>query len=167
MDIAIRPYSPADLEACRTLWAVLTEYHRTLYGDPGIGGDHPELHFDGHLQRVGPGRLWVAAVAGEVCGMAGLIVREEEGEIEPVVVSPAHRGRGVGQALLARVRAEAEALHLRFLCVRPVARNAEAVAFFHQAGFRLLGQVELFTELPASDRTWEEGPTLHGHPFRY
>lgn len=37
----------------------------------------------------------------------------------------------------------------------------------YQAGFRLLGQVELFAELPASDRIWEEGATLRGHPFRY
>lgn len=101
MNITIRPYAPADLEPCRALWAALTDHHRTLYGDPTIGGAQPGLYFDAHLERVGAERLWVAEADGTVCGVVGLIVRGEEAEIEPMVVSVTHRGRGIGQRLLA------------------------------------------------------------------
>jgi N-acetylglutamate synthase-like GNAT family acetyltransferase len=168
MNLAIRPYTSADLEPCRALWAALTDHHRILYGDPTIGGTQPDLYFDAHLERAGAERLWVAEADGMVCGLVGLILRGEEAEIEPIVVSVAHRGHGIGQRLLARARQEAEALHVRFLCVRPVARNAEAIAFFYQAGFQLLGQVELFMDLSSSsDRIWQEGMALQGHEFRY
>jgi N-acetylglutamate synthase-like GNAT family acetyltransferase len=164
----IRPYTPADLEPCRALWVALTEHHRTLYGEPAIGGAQPGLYFDAHLERVGAERLWVAEADGTVCGLVGLIVRGEEAEVEPIVVSVTHRGCGIGQRLLARARQEAEALQVRFLCVRPVARNAEAMAFFYGAGFQFLGQVELFMDLSSSsERIWEDGVTIHGHPFKY
>jgi hypothetical protein len=42
---------------------------------------------------------------------------------------------------------------VRFLNVRPVARNAEAIAFFAAAGFSIVGHVELFQDLdPAAGR---------------
>ena len=168
MNPTIRPYTSADLEPCRALWAALTDHHRTLYGDPTIGGAQPGMYFDAHLKGVGAERLWVAEADGTVCGLVGLIVRGEEAEIEPIVVSVTHRGRGIGQGLLARARQEAEALQVRFLGVKPVARNAEAMTFFYQAGFQLLGQVELFMDLSSSsERIWEDGVTLHGHTFKY
>lgn len=168
MNITIRPYTPADLEPCRVLWVALSDHHRSLYGDPAIGGAQPGLYFDAHLERVGAERLWVGEADGTVCGLVGLIVRGEEAEIEPIVVSVAHRGRGVGQRLLARACQEAAALRVRFLCVKPVARNEVAIAFFYQAGFQLLGQVELFMDLSSSSgRIWEEGVLLHGHLFKY
>lgn len=168
LTITIRPYTPADLEPCRALWTALTDHHRTLYGDPTIGGAQPGLYFDAHLEHVGAKRLWVADADGTVCGLVGLIVRGEEADIEPIVVSFAHRGRGIGQQLLARARQEAEALQVRFLGVKPVARNVEAMAFFYKAGFQLLGQVELFMDLSFSaERTWEDGVTIHGHTFKY
>ncbi len=46
---------PSDREACRALWRELTECHRTIYGDPSIGGDDPGLYFDEHL--LAPGSL--------------------------------------------------------------------------------------------------------------
>jgi N-acetylglutamate synthase-like GNAT family acetyltransferase len=168
MNLTIRSYTPTDLEACRSLWAELTVHHRILYDDPAIGGEQPGHYFDAHLARVGPDRSWIAAADGVVCGFVGLIVFGEEAEIEPIVVSAVQRGKGVGQRLLARACQEAEALQVRFLSIKPVARNVEAIGFFYQAGFRLLGSVELFMELSSpSARTWKEGVTLHGHPLRY
>ena len=41
MNNAIRPYTPADLEPCHAMWAALIDHHRTLYGDPTIGGTQP------------------------------------------------------------------------------------------------------------------------------
>jgi RimJ/RimL family protein N-acetyltransferase len=78
---------------------------------------------------------------------------DEEAEIEPVIVSRDHRGEGVGAELLARATAEAKALGVRFLNIRPVTRNVRAMRLFVAAGFRLVGRVELFQELTPSYRS--------------
>jgi GNAT superfamily N-acetyltransferase len=164
----IRPFHPSDLEACRALWVELAERHREIYGDPAIGGDDPSVHFDKHLARVGPERLWVAEHAGQVVGLVGLIVDGREAEVEPVVVASAHRSEGIGQALLERVVKEAKGLGIRYLNVKPVARNREAIAFYYDCGFRTLGVIEMFMDLgtPPSD-LWKPGPELFGHAFKY
>jgi GNAT superfamily N-acetyltransferase len=168
MDVVIRTYTSADLEACRALWAELTEHHRQIYDDPTIGGEQPGLAFDAHLAHVGPDRIWVAETHGMVCGLVGLIIEGDEGEVEPIVVTAAHRGRGVGRMLLTRVLEEAKALTLRFLGMKPVARNRDAIRFFYEAGFQVLGHVDLFMDLaPSSGRVWVAGVMLHGHRLRY
>jgi hypothetical protein len=86
MDVVIRTYTSADLEACRALWVELTEHHRQLYDDPTIGGEQPGLAFDAHLARVGPDRIWVAEAHGTVYGLVGLIVEGDEGEEEGVTL---------------------------------------------------------------------------------
>ena len=164
----IRPYVPSDLEQCRALWTDLTQRHRDIYEDPSIGGETPGLYFDRHLARVGADHIWVAECEGKLLGLVGLIVEDQEAEVEPIVVAPSHRGRGIGRALLGHMVLEAEKLGVRFLNVRPVARNAEAIVFFNSAGFRLLGRVELCMELrPSSPGAWKPGLELFGRSFDY
>jgi len=57
---------------------------------------------------------------------------------------------------------------VRSLSIRPVARNAEAIALFAREGFDVVGHVELFTVLDddAPER-WRAGIDLHGRPLRY
>jgi GNAT superfamily N-acetyltransferase len=172
-EITVRPYQPGDLAACRALWVELTQAHRDLYGDPVIGGADPGRFFDRHLELVDPQRLWVAVGADQVVGLVGLIVSSRttegrEAEVEPVVVATAYRGWGVGQALLARVVAEAQALGVRYLSVKPVARNREAIRFYYDAGFCLLGEIEMFMDLqPPATETWRSGLELFGCKMRY
>ena len=40
-DWFIRTYESEDRDACRLLWAELTQHHRELYADPTIGGEQP------------------------------------------------------------------------------------------------------------------------------
>lgn len=166
MDISIRTYHPGDLEACRVLWEALTQHHRDLYQDPSLGGDNPGFYFDLHLARVGSDHIWVAVYDGKVIGLVGLILGEQEAEVEPLIVSPQFRSRGVGRALLDQVIGEVKRLEVRYLNVRPVARNIEVVSFFYNSGFRILGQIELFMDLKSDDNTtWKPGPELYGYPF--
>jgi GNAT superfamily N-acetyltransferase len=166
--LAIRPYTPADLESCRALWTDLTQRHRDIYEDPSIGGESPGLYFDRHLARVGADHIWVAEGEGKVLGLVGLIVEDQEAEVEPIVVASGYRSRGIGRALLNAVVLEAEKLGVRFLNVRPVARNAEAIAFFNHAGFRLLGHVELCMELrPSPPGAWKSGLEFFDRSFDY
>jgi GNAT superfamily N-acetyltransferase len=161
--VTIRNYALDDLADCRALWVELTAWHREIYDNPGIGGEHPGLQFDEHLHRVGPEHLWVAVVSERVVGLAGMIPGDREAELEPVVVSKDYRGRGIGLELARSVVAHAKTTGVRFLCTRPVARNAGALRFFHRLGFRVLGHVELLADF--AGREWKSGCSLAGCDF--
>ncbi len=166
--VTIRPYRECDLEACRGLWEELVQRHRELYNDSSIGGETPGLHFDGHLARVGQERVWVADEDGRVVGMAALVLDGDEAELDPLVVASTHQRRGVGRALLQHAVEQARELAVRYLEVRPVARNQQAISFYHGAGFRLLGRLELSMELqPSPSVDWKTGLELLGLGFEY
>jgi GNAT superfamily N-acetyltransferase len=166
--VLIRPYQSPDLEACRALWVELTQHHRDIYDDPSIGGDAPGLCFDRHLARVGGERLWVAEQAGQVIGLTGLMVEGQEAEVEPLIVATTHRGQRIGRALVGRMVEEARRIGVRYLSVKPVARNLEAIDFYYGCGFRHLGEIEMFMELqPSRPGLWKSGPELFGHVFEY
>jgi len=109
METIIRPYQPTDIEACRALWAELTQAHRDLYEDQTIGGENPDAGFDRHLANPQLAALWVAEAGGQVVGVTGLLVQGKEAEIEPLVVAAGHRAHGIGRRLLDQAMSEARA----------------------------------------------------------
>ena len=168
MKPVIREYEPGDFDACRGLWNQLTEHHREIYDDHSIGGADPGRGFEVYMVHPKRHMTWVAEIEGRVIAMVGLLVDGEEGEIEPVVVSVTHRRQGIGRSLIEHVVEEARATGLRYLSVRPVARNREAIAFFVQSGFDLLGHIDLFQALPGSpDTRWKRGISIHWHELGY
>ena len=164
-DVQIRRYSSKDLDACRALWVELTEWHRQIYSDEAIGGTDPGAHFDDHLNRAGADRLFVAESGSKVIGLTGLLINGDEAEVEPLIVSKPFRHRGIGSMLLEAAIHEAKRLRVKYLNVRPVARNAEAIAFFRSSGFVNIGRVELFMDF--SDKKWNPGIKLHDLDFLY
>lgn len=165
MSLVIRNYREDDREQCRSLWRELTEWHREIYEDQTIGGEHPENYFDKHLAKVGSERLWVAVVGSKVVGLVGLIVEGNEAEIEPLIVCKAYRGKGAGKRLIETVIPEARKIGVRLLNVRPVARNIETIKFLHKQGFKNLGFVELFMDF--SGYAWKQGPEIFGCKFDF
>ena len=165
----VRRYEAADRDQCRNLWRELTEWHKEIYADPRIGGEHPEDYFDKHLGKVGADNLWVAVDDSNVVGLIGLMVVDDETEIEPLIVSRAHRGKGIGKQLISMIIDEARKRGVRLLNIRPVARNAQTLRFLYKQGFTNLGYIELFIDLTdASARyTWKPGPTIFGCDFNY
>ena len=163
--LTIRRYRRTDKENCSRLWRDLAERHREIYSDPTIGGKDPEDFFDKHLRKVGEKNVWVAVLGRKVVGLLGMIIDDEEAEMEPVVVHHSHRGKGVGSALVRTAIKEAEKLGVKYLHVRPVARNAEAIKFFRTKGFENIGRIELFMDF--SDKRWKTGIELHDLSFRY
>jgi GNAT superfamily N-acetyltransferase len=153
------------MEQCRSLWKELTEWHRSIYEDPTIGGENPEDYFDDHLAKVGPESLWVAVHGDIVVGLVGLIPAAEEAEIEPLIVSKDYRKKGVGEKLVKTVVSEARNLGVKLLNVKPVGRNIRAIRFLYKRGFKNLGQIELFLDL--SGHKWESGPELFGCKFSF
>lgn len=167
-EIEIRQYRPSDLEACRALWVALTQHHGKIYDDPSMGGEESGAEFDQHLARVGPDRIWLAELEGRLVGLVGLAVQEQEAEVEPVVVAPDKRGRGIGGALLARAVEQARRAKVPLVSAKPVARNTDALAFFHESGFKTVGHVQLFMELGEAPLcAWKSGLELFGRTFDY
>jgi ribosomal protein S18 acetylase RimI-like enzyme len=146
----------------------MTQRHRDIYGDPSIGGEDPGLEFDRHLAQVGPDLVWVAEADDGIVGFVSLIHEGEEAEIEPIIVKSGVRSAGIGRQLLEHAVEQARELGVLCLSVKPVARNEEAVGFFHDAGFRTLGHIQLFMWLGDSfPGQWKKGPELFGKPFEY
>ncbi len=165
MAFTIRKYQQGDLEACRLLWIELVERHRMIYEDPTIGGENPETHFDRHLSKVGDENIWVAEMEGKVIGMVGLM-RNHDDEVEPLVVTSDYRSQGAGGALLEHAVAMARSMGIRFLSIKPVARNLEAISLFYRKGFDKLGHIEMVMDLQQeAGIVWRPGPEIDGHQF--
>ena len=164
---AIRGYEPGDLEACRALWVELTQWHRDIFDAPEIGGSDPGKAFDEHLAKIGAESIWVAAVDGDVVGLAGLI-SEPDFELEPIVVSERYRKHGVGRQLASAVVHAAHERGARSIQVRPVGRNVEAIRFFHELGFDVIGHLQLELDLAERDQDpWVPGERIADRDFRY
>ncbi|MBS3794110.1 MAG: GNAT family N-acetyltransferase [Candidatus Thorarchaeota archaeon] len=143
----IRGYHANDLVVCRGLWHELTEHHQEIYDDSSIGGETPGHLFDEHLANVGVDRVWVAEKKGKIVGMVSLQDSEGGLEIEPIIVKKGHRGEGIGEKLLRFAIQKARELGVRYLMIRPVMRNWDAIRKFHREGFVNIGRIELFKDL--------------------
>ena len=131
LEINIRNYGDSDLEICRSLWVNLTQRHRDIYDDQSIGGGQPGKYFDEHLGKVGVNNIWLAELDGKVAGMVGLEENNEGGlDIEPLIVLPDFRNKGVGMALLNHMKDIAKERKYGSLSIKPVARNLKAIKLF-------------------------------------
>ena len=170
MEIIVREYQKSDYDACRSLWGEMAQHHAEIYKDPSITGDDPSRGFDEYLGRVDRIATWVAEVEGQVTGVVGLLRSREmlEGEIEPVIVTSALRNNSIGSTLIRYIVAEAKKRKIRFLRIRPVARNVKAISLYVRLGFDLLGYVDLFQDLsPELGREWKQGINIHGCELKY
>jgi GNAT superfamily N-acetyltransferase len=151
---------------CRSLWIEMVQHHRDIYNDPTIGGENPGIEFDQHLEKVGPGMIWVAELDSRIVGLAALDLNDQEGVIEPVIVSSGYRGKGIGKRLLNHVMEVAKELNIFCLSVKPVARNEGAISFFHQSGFKTLGHIQMFMWLGETTADmWVPGPSIFNKEF--
>lgn len=168
MNITIRDYEIKDYDVCRSLWIELTQHHRDIYEDPSIGGDDPGHGFDEYLERPRLQGTWVAELGGQVVALGGLLCHSEEGEVEPVVVSQPYRDKGIGTRLVEHVVEQARVKGVRFLYIRPVARNERAISLYIRLGFSTVGAVDLLQDLSSSyDRKWKPGIKIFDNELRY
>ena len=79
--------------------------------------------------------------------ICGLLVDDEESNLEPIFIDPNHRGRSIGAGLAETAISESRRLGFKHINVQPVASNLEAIRFFRREGFRILGHLELAIQL--------------------
>lgn len=90
--------------------------------------------------------------------MVGLIREKITAAIEPAIVKKEFRGQDIGKMLLKRFIQEVKRTGMKFLLIKPVIRNKDAIALFHQLGFQNVGRIELFMELENNKRKeWKSG----------
>ncbi len=171
MEVIIREYRDTDYQVCRSLWGEMAQNHADIYQDPSIAGNDPGKGFDEYIGRVDRCCTYVAERGVKVVGLAGLMSTHEMsegGEIEPVVVTAALRSGGIGTKLVEHVVSEAKKRGVRFLRIRPVARNIRAISLYVRLGFDMIGHIDLFQDLsPTSERKWKSGILIHGKELIY
>jgi ribosomal protein S18 acetylase RimI-like enzyme len=148
MAVLIRPAAPTDLEAIGLLGALLVRTHHDFDPKRFIAATPQTRH--GYASFLGTQLedpnilLLVAERDGEVVGYtyAGvegndyMSLRGPAGVLYDIVVDPAHRGQGVGRALLDATLETLEAKGAPRIVLSTAARNESAQRLFARAGFR-------------------------------
>ena len=135
MDLTIRDAVPADADAIATLLDQL-----------GYPADAEAVDARLERLRVVGDRVVVAEVDGRPVGLAHLQVApaierdRPAAKIGALVVDQAHRGRGVGRALVEALEAEARARGCELLYLTTAERRDDAHAFYERLGLEYTGR---------------------------
>lgn len=149
MTITVREAQERDIDLLVDMNGIVHELH--IAAEPAYFR-HPEPGAVAELFRsrlLQPeARVWIASVGEVPAGHAVAVIRERPEnafcwaqrfyELEEVLVSPAHRQRGVARALVERALAHARAQGVCDVQLNCWSFNAEAQAAFAALGFRPL-----------------------------
>jgi putative acetyltransferase len=94
--------------------------------------------------------FFIAHLDGEAVGCGGVAFEDGLAEVKRMYVRPRHRGRGVGQAILARLEDEARARGVRRLVLETGDVLHAAVRLYTGAGFTPCSAFGVYTAMPAS-----------------
>jgi len=134
--------APTATEDVRALIAELEEVLSAEYSPEQRHG----LPLDAIFQpRI---RFFVARVNGVAVGCAGVALLEGFAEVKRMYVREAARGRGVAEALLARLEAEALDAGLDVLRLETRDRQLAAMRFYQRCGFHLCGAFGDYLAMP-------------------
>ena len=93
----------------------------------------------------------VAEEGGQLLGYAGMHAILDEGYITNIATSPAHRRRGVADALLCALKARAAERELSFLSLEVRLSNAAAQGLYRKHGFAPSGLRRGYYHSPKED----------------
>ncbi|MBV9859781.1 MAG: GNAT family N-acetyltransferase [Alphaproteobacteria bacterium] len=122
-----RAYEPTD-----DLRALIGELDRTLsanYLPEQRHGLVLDAIFQPHI------RFFLARLAGRAVGCGGVALFDDFAEVKRMYVTPVARGRGVAQAVLARLEAETRDAGLRVVRLETGDRQHAAIGLYERAGF--------------------------------
>ena len=86
-----------------------------------------------------------------IVGYIGMYLSFDEGDITNVAVSPAHRKKGYGEALVSKAKELAKEKQLEMILLEVRVSNAPAISLYKKMGFEELGIRKNFYEHPVED----------------
>ena len=86
-----------------------------------------------------------------IVGYIGMYISFDEGDITNVAVSPVHRKKGYGEALVVKAKAVAKAKQLEMILLEVRVSNEPAISLYKKMGFEELGLRKNFYEHPVED----------------
>lgn len=146
--LAIRPFRFTDLEVVRRLVAEMQDYERAIDGRLIPGAEMMHAYTEAMQARCAEraGAILLAEFEGAVVGFVTVLARvpitdldEPRGSyalVSDLVVTAAHRGQGIGRALLAAAEAHAREAGARELRITALAENGAAATLYRDAGYR-------------------------------
>ena len=145
----IRRLEAAELERVAQVWASLLEHHGEVAPDlptRPVTESWPMRRADYERWLAEPGSFaLVADVDGEAAGYAMVrlqgpdetwVTDERRAELETLAVLPAHRGAGIGAALMDAVDEQLDRLGIDDVWLAVVAGNTDALRFYERRGLR-------------------------------
>jgi len=93
-------------------------------------------------------RFFVARLDGAAVGCGGVALLDGFAEFKRMYVRPAARGRGVADALAARLEAEARAVGYTVLRLETGIDQRAAMRFYERSGFRACEAFEPYASMP-------------------
>jgi len=121
--------APAPTDEVRTLVGELEETLAAEYPPEQRHGLKLEAIFRPHI------RFFLARLDGAAAGCGGVALFEDFAEVKRMFVREAWRGRGVADAVLARLEAEARQAGRLTLKLETGVRQGAALRFYERAGF--------------------------------
>ena len=94
-------------------------------------------------------RFFVARLGGEAAGCGGVALLDGYAEVKRMFVREQARGRGVAQALLARIEGQTRAAAIAVLRLETGLRQAAAVRLYQRAGFTVRDAFGDYAAMPA------------------
>ena len=94
---------------------------------------------------------FAALLEGEVVAYGGMLTVLDEGQITNVAVSPSHRRKGLGRAILCALEEYASENGIVLLSLEVRESNAAARALYKAEGWREVGLRKNFYKLPAEN----------------
>jgi putative acetyltransferase len=141
MDLVIeRTTTPTD--DVRSLIAELEDSLAAEYPPEQRHGLALDAIFQPHIQ------FFVARVARAAVGCAGVALFAELAEVKRMYVRPAARGRGIADALLARIESVTRDAGLARLCLETGDRQLGAIRVYERAGFSRCGAFGAYAAMP-------------------
>jgi ribosomal protein S18 acetylase RimI-like enzyme len=136
-EVKFEPAKSADLPRLVELLGILFESEAEFAANP----DKQRAALQALLADPGRGRIFVARDGRQVVAMASLLYTVSTAEggkaalFEDLVVAPEHRKRGIGEALLRHVVAEARKEGVLRITLLTDMQNERAQAMYRRAGF--------------------------------
>ena len=133
-DVRIRELQAGDFDAVIALFEAVAAERFWIGTEPGFDQDRYRKGWRRVLSGEW-GAAFIATNGEDLCGYIGIHPHEEYGHVIGMLVDEAHRGRGIGKALLACAIDWARERGLPHVSLLVFPHNERAIALYRSAGF--------------------------------